>query len=171
MLFTNFARSIPGAFTLQKILIQLSLLLLTGSRWDRVQSTSNQRWHSETFSNPARTTLNPSKNTGLTSSGHWCANCENLLNTEVQQKSLVKTLNSLFKMCDSKRRFSQQCYRITILGSPNNQWTVLERTIFLLRVKNILLIWRTFFHYKGPFVQWKDSTGKGSSHNQNCRFH
>jgi len=78
------------ALAFEQILNSLILLLLTGSRPDRVQSTGNHLWHSGNFSNPGRTTLNPSRNTGLASSGRWCANCENLLNTDDQEKSLVK---------------------------------------------------------------------------------
>ncbi len=51
-------------------------------------------------------------------------------------------MGNTLKYRDSQRGFSQWCHRRTIFGS------ILVKTFVFLSVKNIAIIWRTFFHYK-----------------------
>ncbi len=41
----------------------------------------------------------------------------------------------------------------------NFRWAVLK----IISLKNILIIWRKLFHYKEPFVEWKESMNVKSS--------
>lgn len=70
-----------------------------------------------------------------------------LLYHSIQFPLKIKVL----KECFSSNTIEEHCW-------------VLQRTV--LEKKNSLIICRTFFHYKEPFLQWKDSM-KGSSWNNN----